>query len=214
MKYAGKVFSTMTVGVLFAPSFMPQSENNTVVYIPVTYDKIVDHRFVATNTPTVVEVSIPNGYPVDPSALQKSIHKSSGFGMRVHPIWKSTKMHTGLDMGAKIGTPIVSTGDGQVIRIQRRGTGYGWNIVIQHTDLKYRTLYAHMSRIDVEIGQKINKGDVIGAVGNTGASSGPHLHYEVMVLETTNGNAGRYKKVDPVPFIEKGKQTISLKEVI
>jgi murein DD-endopeptidase MepM/ murein hydrolase activator NlpD len=202
MKHAGKIFLTLTAtGMLLAPSFMPSNvEKNTVVYMPVNYDKIIDHRM--PDTPAIVEVPIPYGYPVDSAVLKKSIHKSSGFGYRMHPIWKKRKLHAGLDMSAKTGTPIITTGDGQVIRIQRRRTGYGWNVVIQHSDHKYRTLYAHMSAIDVKIGQSVKAGDVIGAVGSTGASTGPHLHYEVMVMKAGKSGKGRFKKVDPVPFIE------------
>jgi murein DD-endopeptidase MepM/ murein hydrolase activator NlpD len=205
MKNAGKIFLTLTASaMLLAPSFLIEGnvENTTVIYVPISYDKIFDHRINLDTVALTVEVSIPNGYPVDEEFLKKSIYNSSGFGYRIHPVFKTKKLHTGLDMSAKKGTPIKTTADGQVIRIQHRKKGYGWNVVIQHTDHTYRTLYAHMSRIDVEIGQNVKSGEVIGAVGTTGTSTGDHLHYEVMKMKVGSRGQGVYKKVNPVPFIE------------
>jgi len=102
---------------------------------------------------------------------------ASGYGYRIHPIYKTMKFHSGVDLTAKIGTKIYATGDGVVKRAQF-GRGYGKLIQIDH-GYNYETLYGHMSKMLVKVGQKIKRGDVIGLVGNTGTSTGPHLHYEV-----------------------------------
>jgi murein DD-endopeptidase MepM/ murein hydrolase activator NlpD len=128
--------------------------------------------------------SIPAIQPVSNKDLERI---SSGFGYRIHPIYKVAKLHTGLDFTADIGTEIYATGDGVVEKIESIYTGYGNNAVIQH-GYGYQTLYAHMSKILVRHGEKVRRGQLIGLVGNTGASTGPHLHYEVI----RNG-----EKVDP-----------------
>lgn len=114
----------------------------------------------------------------------------SGFGFRIHPIYKSLRMHTGVDFTAPTGTPIYATGNGVVKRAQRDNSGYGLMVEVDH-GYGYTTIYAHMSQVKVRDGQTIKRGEVIGLVGNTGLSSGPHLHYEVI----RNG-----KKVNPVNY--------------
>lgn len=106
---------------------------------------------------------------------------TSGFGMRRHPLLRYTKMHTGVDFGAPTGTPIRAAGTGIVDLAGRHGT-YGNTIVLKHGP-KYKTLYAHMSRLaaGIRAGVRVNQGQVIGYVGTTGRSTGPHLHYEVRV---------------------------------
>lgn len=103
---------------------------------------------------------------------------ASGFGYRIHPIHKIRKLHTGMDFTAPTGTHIFATGDGVVENVVSSRRGYGNHIVIKH-QFGYRTRYAHMSKFNVREGQKVKRGDVIGFVGNTGSSTGPHLHYEV-----------------------------------
>ncbi len=127
---------------------------------------------------------IPAIQPVSNKDLKRL---ASGFGMRIHPIYKIAKMHTGLDFTADIGTEIYATGDGIVESIESKYSGYGQHVIINH-GFGYESLYAHMSRVAVSPGQRIRRGQIIGYVGNTGASTGPHLHYEVM----KNG-----EKVDP-----------------
>ena len=127
---------------------------------------------------------IPAIQPVSNKDLKRL---ASGFGMRIHPIYKIAKMHTGLDFTADIGTEIYATGDGVVESIESKYSGYGQHVIINH-GFGYESLYAHMSRVAVRAGQKIKRGQIIGYVGNTGTSTGPHLHYEVM----KNG-----EKVDP-----------------
>ncbi|MBB4264395.1 M23 family metallopeptidase [Roseospira visakhapatnamensis] len=103
---------------------------------------------------------------------------SSSFGMRRHPILGYSKMHTGVDFAAPTGTPIYAAGDGVVKRAGRNG-GYGNYIQIRHNG-EFSTAYGHLSRILVRNGQRVEQGDVIGRVGSTGRSTGPHLHYEII----------------------------------
>lgn len=132
---------------------------------------------------------IPAIYPVN----KEKSRMSSGFGYRYHPIYKSLRMHTGVDIAAPQGTPVYATGDA-VVEIAARNmpgySGYGVVIKLDH-GFGYESLYAHLSKMDVTPGQKVKRGDIIGYVGNTGASSGSHLHYEIMV----NG-----KRVNPVYY--------------
>lgn len=109
----------------------------------------------------------------------KSDINSSGYGMRIHPIYKIRKMHTGMDFSLPVGTPIFSTGDARVIKTIFQRGGYGNYIILDH-GFGYKTLYAHMSEISVRVGQKVKRGQNIGYSGNTGISTGPHLHYEVI----------------------------------
>lgn len=117
-------------------------------------------------------------------AIQPILNKdlkqlSSGFGVRVDPIYRTAKMHSGMDFTARVGTPIYATGNG---RVQNAGwdQGYGNAILINH-GYGYQTKYAHMSRLKARAGQNVKRGEVIGYVGSTGKSTAPHLHYEVHV---------------------------------
>ena len=121
--------------------------------------------------------SMPLIAPVRKDLLKRKIHLLSGFGKRLHPIYKVMKMHDGIDFTAVKGTPIQATGDGKVITA-KRSPSYGRYVVIRHND-EYETLYAHMDEIMVLKGQKVKRGEQIGTVGNTGRSTAPHLHYEV-----------------------------------
>lgn len=119
--------------------------------------------------------SIPAIQPISNKRLKAF---ASGYGYRIHPIYKTSKMHTGMDFTAAIGTPIYATGDGYVSVAEIGGRGYGNHIVINH-GYGYQTLYAHMSRMKARRGQSVKRGEIIGYVGNTGTSTAPHLHYEV-----------------------------------
>jgi len=119
--------------------------------------------------------SIPAIQPVPNKNLRRV---ASGFGYRIHPIYKVRKMHWGMDFSAPTGTEIFATGDGVVAKVVNSRRGYGKHVIIDH-GYGYETLYAHMSKTDVRRGQRVKRGDVIGLVGNTGISSAPHLHYEV-----------------------------------
>ncbi len=131
--------------------------------------------------------SIPAIMPV---ANEDLTRVASGFGMRIHPILKIRMKHTGMDFTAPSGTDIYSTGDGMVEKVEYSRNGYGKHIIVSH-GYGYKTLYAHMSDFSVKRGQRVKRGDILGKVGNTGRSSGPHLHYEVI-------KDGR--KINPVHF--------------
>lgn len=115
---------------------------------------------------------------------------ASGFGYRIDPVYKTTKFHAGLDFAAPQGTPIYATADGTVTLAGNSGNGFGNHVVINH-GYGYETLYGHMVRVKARNGQKIRRGEVIGWVGSTGKSTGPHLHYEVH----KNG-----RELDPIYF--------------
>lgn len=119
---------------------------------------------------------IPAIQPVANKDLKKT---ASGYGLRIDPIYKTTKFHEGMDFSANIGTPIYATGNGTITKAGWQ-SGYGKIVKINH-GYGYETWYAHMNDIDVRVGQKVVRGEVIGKVGNTGKSTGPHLHYEVHV---------------------------------
>ncbi|SEG02011.1 M23 family metallopeptidase [Flavobacterium urumqiense] len=103
---------------------------------------------------------------------------ASGFGYRTDPFTKARKMHKGMDFSANTGTPIYATGDGVIEKADNTASGYGNHIVIKH-GYGYETLYGHLSKYKVRAGQHVKRGDIIGYVGSTGRSEGPHLHYEV-----------------------------------
>ena len=119
--------------------------------------------------------SIPAIMPVSNKDLKRT---ASGWGMRMHPIYRIPRFHYGMDFTAPTGTDVVATGNGIVKEIGRDG-GYGNIVVIDH-GYGYETLYGHLLRSRVQVGQVINRGDVIGYIGSSGASTAPHLHYEVM----------------------------------
>lgn len=115
---------------------------------------------------------------IQPIANKNLKRLASGFGYRMHPILRVRKFHKGIDFSAPRGTPIYATGGGKVYKIENKKSGYGTNIIIDH-GYGFKTRYAHMQRTDVKVGQTLKRGDQIGTVGNTGASVGPHVHYEV-----------------------------------
>jgi murein DD-endopeptidase MepM/ murein hydrolase activator NlpD len=128
--------------------------------------------------------------PSRPGALQAPVggRRTSSFGWRTHPIFGTRKLHTGMDFGAPAGTPIYAASDGVVVSAGTRG-GYGNATVIDHGG-GVATLYAHQSRLGVRPGQRVARGELIGWVGSTGFSTGPHLHFEVRVNGTPVDPAG------------------------
>jgi len=120
--------------------------------------------------------AIPAIQPVRNQDLRRM---ASGYGWRIDPFTKARKKHAGMDFSAPTGTPIFAPGNGKVIRADQASSGYGKHVRIRH-GFGYTTLYAHLSRYNVRKGQKVKRGDLIGFVGNTGRSKGPHLHYEVI----------------------------------
>ncbi len=148
-----------------------------------SFDEIIE---LAKNKSKML-ASIPAIQPVANKDLKRM---TSGYGYRIHPIYKTRKMHYGMDYSAKVGTEIYATGDGIISKVKRSKRGYGNYVKINH-GFGYETLYAHMSKYIVKKGQKVKRGEVIGYVGNTGISTAPHLHYEVRKDN---------KKVNPVNF--------------
>lgn len=133
------------------------------------------------------KVSIPSRMPVD------NLRMTSSFGLRWHPVLGGRRAHTGVDLANPVGTPVHATADGVVGRADWFG-GYGLCIDLEHGG-SLETRYGHLSRLNVVAGQSVHKGDIIGFVGTTGRSTGPHLHYEVRV----EGSA-----VNPIPFMQGG----------
>ncbi len=131
--------------------------------------------------------SMPAIQPVSNKELKRL---ASGYGLRIHPIYKVKKMHWGTDFSAPKGTPVYATGDGVVKYTKSSYGGYGKHILIDH-GFGYQTQYAHLQRFVVKSGEKVKRGELIGYVGNTGSSTAPHLHYEVI----HNG-----KKVNPIHY--------------
>lgn len=115
---------------------------------------------------------------IQPVANEDLRRMASGYGMRLDPFTKVPKMHYGMDFTADIGTPIYATGDGVIIRADSKSSGFGRHIRIDH-GYDYITIYGHLNKYNVRVGQKVKRGEIIGFVGNSGRSSGPHLHYEV-----------------------------------
>lgn len=120
---------------------------------------------------------IPDILPIK-EGLYKSI--SSGYGMRVHPVLKKERFHHGIDFAAALGTPVRATADGEVIEVAFKKNTYGNMVRIKH-DNGVETLYAQLQDYTVQEGQKVQRGEMVGHVGNSGRSTAPHLHYEVRV---------------------------------
>jgi len=148
-----------------------------------SYDEIIE---LARNKADML-AALPAIQPVSNKNLSRM---ASGYGYRIHPIYKTRKLHTGMDFSAKTGTPIYATGDGKISKVRKSRRGYGNHVIIDH-GYGYKTLYAHMTKYIVKRGQKVKRGEVIGYVGSTGTSVAPHLHYEVH-------KDGR--KINPVNF--------------
>jgi len=118
--------------------------------------------------------SIPAILPI---AIKDFKRVSSAYGYRIHPIYKQKLPHLGMDFTGKINTPVYSTGNGKVVKVDKK-RGYGKRIIVDH-GYGYKTVYAHLNGYNVKRGQKVKRGEIIGYLGNTGISTGPHLHYEV-----------------------------------
>jgi murein DD-endopeptidase MepM/ murein hydrolase activator NlpD len=147
---------------------------------------------------------------IQPVANKELIALASGFGMRIHPVYKVKKMHAGIDFAAVIGTPIYATADGMVDVVQVSFSGYGKMVELDH-GFGYRTRYAHMHGFAVKQGQRVKRGELIGYVGDTGLSTAPHLHYEVMINRQqvnpvhyffNDLNATEYEKIIELASIE------------
>jgi murein DD-endopeptidase MepM/ murein hydrolase activator NlpD len=148
-----------------------------------SYDELID----LVRRKEDMLASIP---AIQPISNKKLRFTASGWGWRIHPIYHIRKFHEGMDFTAPTGTEVYATGDGVVKEVTHVYRGYGNVIKVDH-GYGYMTLYAHLSEFKVREGQKVKRGDIIGLVGNTGLSTAPHLHYEVIC----NG-----EKLNPVNF--------------
>ena len=146
-------------------------------------------------------LAIPAIWPIDKRTLRGHI---GAFGGRMHPILHRYIGHQGIDLGAAQGTPVYATGNARVILDQNGGSGYGKQVLLDH-GFGYKTRYAHLSKILVTPGQLVKRGEIIGEVGSTGRSTGPHLHYEVIYL----GN-----HVDPINYFRKDMDESEFERII
>lgn len=146
----------------------------------VSFDEIIE---LAKNNDELIKC-VPAIMPINNKDLTRT---ASGWGWRIHPIYKIKKFHEGMDFSAPTGTEIYATGDGVVTTVATAFSGYGKHVKIDH-GFGYMSIYGHMSEFKVKVGQHVKRGDVIGLVGSTGTSTAPHLHYEVAL---------KGKKVNP-----------------
>lgn len=142
----------------------------------------LDNGGVPTVQPTVI--AIPSRMPVE------GVRLSSDYGMRNHPVIGGRRAHKGVDLAGPTGTPVYATADG-LVETAKNFSSYGLYVRIEH-GARLETRYAHMSRLAVAAGERVKKGDIIGYIGSTGRSTGPHLHYEVRI----DGEA-----VNPIPYM-------------
>jgi murein DD-endopeptidase MepM/ murein hydrolase activator NlpD len=161
------------------------SNEEIVSYTVNKLDSIISHNESTASMYDVLLIKgenrvemLPNIPAIQPIENRDMTLIASGFGHRIHPIYKISKMHTGIDFSAPIGTPVFATGGGRVESVTRSGRGMGNRIVIDH-GYGYKTLYAYMDELNVRQGATVKRGEVIGTVGDTGLSVAPHLHYEV-----------------------------------
>lgn len=153
--------------------------------------KALDEVALVSKQADQLSSCMPGVPPIKP--IPGSYRISSGFGYRMHPIKQRRIFHDGLDFATgKVGPGVYATGDGEVEKVRYNFFGYGNEVVINH-GFGYKTRYAHLKDIDVKKGQKVKRGEQIGTVGNTGQSTGPHLHYEVLY---------KTKPIDPAPFMD------------
>jgi murein DD-endopeptidase MepM/ murein hydrolase activator NlpD len=141
---------------------------------------------------------------IQPISNQELKRLASGFGIRIDPIYKVSRMHAGIDFSAERGTPIYATADGVVSKVAYNLGGFGNYVMIDH-GFGYETLYGHMDKQLVKVGQKVKRGETIGLVGSTGKSTAPHVHYEVHV----NGKA-----TNPVHYFFQGVTPEEYEEIL
>ena len=162
-------------------------DNGQLVLTPLT--RVASAPSATTYRPS--SVSIPSRMPVNGAAL------TSGYGMRVHPVLGGRRQHKGIDLAEPVGSPVYATADGMVSRADWFSS-YGLFISLEHGG-NIQTRYGHLSRLNVAAGQSVHKGDLIGYVGTTGRSTGPHLHYEVRIAGVA---------VNPIPYMQGSAQPV------
>jgi murein DD-endopeptidase MepM/ murein hydrolase activator NlpD len=178
-----------------------QMIEHLILQIDLPGEKSTEKGEIADNpNPTSFFSSIPNIKPVQGSITSK-------FGMRLHPIYNVTLFHSGIDFSATEGSRVQSTGDG-IVAFSGYDKGYGQKIIINH-GYGYKTIYGHLSKALVRQGQRIKRGDIIALSGNTGVSTGPHLHYEVRKDNIiVNPTAYFFDEANPDKFITTQKASL------
>ena len=184
----GEVISSK-VGLTALNNAMEELERKLVLqskYLEDIEGKAIEQDLMRSNIPSI--------RPILMSQSDSYIRLLSGYGMRLHPVHKINKMHAGLDFPAPKGTPIVATGNGKVVKVRNARSGYGRHVVIDH-GFGYESLYAHLDKVDVRVGQEIERGESIGTIGRTGTATAPHCHYEVRLNK---------KAVNPIHYCMDG----------
>lgn len=163
----------------------------------------LDQLQVLSKDKEKMAASIPAIWPINQKDLRGPI---GAYGRRLHPIYKRYIMHKGIDFGGRRGDPIYATGNGKVVHSEKglRRKGYGQQLVIDH-GFGYKTRYAHLNERLVKVGQEVKRGELIGYMGSTGGSTGPHLHYEVMYM----GN-----NVDPINYFRRDMSEEEFERII
>jgi len=179
-----KNFALVVFALLLIPSslffFSKKEKTNIVKGIqpPSPQEMMTMKNLLLEENEMAVAKNIDFHDPPSIKPLEGDFKVHSGFGKRFHPIFKKRQFHSGIDFRAPIGTPILATANGEVLEAGKKGN-HGIRILLQHDD-EFKTMYSHLSELKVKVGDEIKIGDIIGLVGSTGASTGPHLHYEVI----------------------------------
>jgi murein DD-endopeptidase MepM/ murein hydrolase activator NlpD len=173
------------------------NNSNLVIETATRLDKIIKKVYIQSKSfDNLIKLAenkgemlktVPAIIPISNNDLTRT---ASGYGWRIHPYYKISKFHYGMDFTAPLGTDVYATGNGTVVAVLSAQRGLGKHIIIDH-GFGYTTIYAHLSNFNVRIGQKVQRGDIIGFVGSTGMSVANHLHYEIKL----NG-----VNVDPVNY--------------
>ena len=148
---------------------------------------------------------------IQPIANKDLKQTASGYGMRIDPIYRTPRFHSGMDFSAKVGTDIYATGDG-VVTYAAWKQGYGNCLMINHGH-GFQTVYGHLQKFRVRVGTKVKRGEIIGEVGNTGKSTGPHLHYEVIV-RGAHDNPSKYYYMCLVGKVKRFRNALHLAAVV
>ena len=197
-KYAsleGEEFAPMVTGVWLEMDQLARS-----LYLE---SKSLDELQILSKDKEKFSTAIPAIWPIDRSKMRNKI---GAFGYRNHPIFRRWQFHSGVDMPGRVGDPIYATGDGVVESVERSRArrGYGTQILINH-GFGYKTRYAHLNKLHVEKGDTIKRGQLIADMGNTGQSTSPHLHYEVIYNRT---------HVNPINYFDKNMSADAYKSLM
>jgi murein DD-endopeptidase MepM/ murein hydrolase activator NlpD len=194
------LFTVETVKNKFVTGYIAKSDsgfNDTITRVGDKLGKIemmlefTNYKFKNFVTElTNSNVKLQHTPAIQPISNKNLEYTSSGFGLRIHPIYKIRKFHYGMDFVGKVGTPIYATADGTVVVSDHAFGGYGNHVIINHA-YNYQTIYGHMDEILVKKNQIVKRGQIIGTLGNTGLSTGAHLHYEVLYMN---------KPVNPINY--------------